>query len=167
MKFKLISFVVFGASLWAGNQPPVLEPIAFNINSRYTVESVELSREIEGSISRSLRQDLRQLIGEKFNSTALNNMARRIRDELHVRTVTHRVLRGNNPEHVKVVLEVSHRRGEFELSVPKFVYHSSQGWSGAVDCASSGAVRIATSKAPIRHVASDFESVATADGAIY
>ena len=133
MKFKLISFAVFGTSLWAGNQPPVLEPLAFNINSKYTVESVELSHEIETRISRSLRQDLGQLIGEKFNSTALNSMARRIRDELHVRTVTHHVLRGNHPDHVKVVLEVTHRRGEFELSVPKFVYHSSEGLSGAVD----------------------------------
>src|ERR1700730_3280912 len=98
MKFKLITFVVFGASLWAGNQQPVIEPLAFNINSRYTVESVELSREIDTRISRSLRQDLQRLIGEKFNSAALNNMARRIRDELHVRMVTHRLLRGNNPE---------------------------------------------------------------------
>jgi outer membrane protein assembly factor BamA len=133
MKFKLISFVVFGASLWAGNQQPLLDPLAFNVNSRYTVESVELSPEIETRISRGLRQDLRQLIGEKFNSAALNSMARRIRDELHVRMVTHHVLRGNHPEHVKVVLEVTHRRGEFELSVPKFVFHSSEGWSGVVD----------------------------------
>jgi outer membrane protein assembly factor BamA len=133
MKFKLISFAVFGASLWAGNQPSVLEPLAFNINSRYTVESVELSHEIETRISRGLRRDLGQLIGEKFNSAALNNMARRIRDELHVRTVTHHVLRGDHPDHVKVVLEVTHRRGEFELSVPKFAYHSGEGWSGAVD----------------------------------
>lgn len=133
MKFKLISFAVFGASLWAGNQPPLLEPLAFNINSKYTVESVELSREIESRISRSLRQDLGQLIGEKFNSAALNNIARRIRDELHVRTVTHHVLRGSNPNHVKVVLEVTHRRGEFELSVPKFAYHSVEGWSGGVE----------------------------------
>jgi outer membrane protein assembly factor BamA len=133
MRFKLITFAVFGASLWAGNQQPVIEPLAFNINSRYTVESVELSREIDTRISRSLRRDLQRLIGEKFNSAALNNMARRIRDELHVRMVTHRLLRGNNPEHVKVVLEVTHRRAEFELSVPKFLYHSSEGLSGAVD----------------------------------
>src|ERR1700732_2973668 len=46
-------------------------------------------REIQARVSRSLRQELGRLNGEKFNSTALNSMARRIRDELHVRTVTH------------------------------------------------------------------------------
>jgi outer membrane protein assembly factor BamA len=133
MKYALISLLISGASLWGGNQQPVLEPAEFNVNSRYTVESVELSREVESRISRSLRQDLQKLIGEKFNATALNALARRIRQELDVRTVTQKVLRGSAPDHVKVVLEVAHKRGEFDLSVPRFLYQSNEGWTAAVD----------------------------------
>jgi outer membrane protein assembly factor BamA len=133
MKCALISLLISGASLWGGNQPPDLLPVEFNVNSRYTVEKVELSPEIESRISRSLRQDLEKLIGQKFNTATVNDLARRIRDELHVRTVSQKILRGNTPDHVKIALEVAHRRAEFDLSVPKFLYHSTEGLTGAVD----------------------------------
>jgi hypothetical protein len=56
-----------------------------------------------------------------------------MREELNVRTVSQKVIRGTAPDRVKVVLEVAHKRGEFDLSVPKFLYHSSEGFSAAVD----------------------------------
>jgi Omp85 superfamily domain len=133
MKYALISLLVSGIRLWGGNQQPLLEPAEFNVNSRYTVESIELSREIEARISHSLRQDIQELIGEKLNPAALNDLARRIRTELHVRDVTQKVLRGNVPDHVKVVLDIAGRKNEWDLSVPKVVYHSTQGFSGAVE----------------------------------
>jgi outer membrane protein assembly factor BamA len=133
MKYALISFLMSGASLWGGNQLPALQPVEFNVNSRYTVESVEVSREIESHISRHLRQDLQQLIGQKFNTKVLNDLARRVREELNVRTVSQRVIRGSAPGHVKVVLEVAQKRGEFDVSVPKFLYHSTEGFSASVD----------------------------------
>ena len=74
--------------------------------------------------------------GSSFNGDcgqALNDLARRMREELNVRTVSQKVLRGTAPDHVKVVLEVAHKRGEFDLSVPKFLYHSTEGFSAAVD----------------------------------
>jgi hypothetical protein len=70
MKYALISLLVSGIRLWGGNQQPLLEPAEFNVNTRYTVESVELSREIETRISHSLRQDIQELIGEKLNPAA-------------------------------------------------------------------------------------------------
>jgi outer membrane protein assembly factor BamA len=133
MKHALISLLISGTSLWGGNQQPVLQPVEFNVNSRYTVESIELPREVESRISRGLRQDLQRLIGQKFNTKALNDLARRMREELNVRTVSQKVLRGNAPDHVKVVLEVAHKRGEFDVSVPKFLYHSTEGFSAAVE----------------------------------
>jgi outer membrane protein assembly factor BamA len=133
MKYALISLLISGASLWGGNQLPVLQPVEFNVNSRYTVESVEVSRDIESRISRNLRQDLEHLIGQKFNTKVLNDLARRVREELNVRTVSQRIVRGNAPDHVKVVLEVAQKRGEFDLSVPKFLYHSTEGFSASVD----------------------------------
>src|SRR5258706_5936312 len=132
MKHTLISLLISGASLWGGNQQPVLQPVEFNVNSRYTVESVEVPREVESRISRGLRRDLQRLIGQKFNTQTLNDLARRMREELNVRTVSQKVLRGTAPDHVKVVLEVAHKRGEFDLSVPKLLYHSSEGFSAAV-----------------------------------
>ncbi|MBZ5593503.1 MAG: BamA/TamA family outer membrane protein [Acidobacteriia bacterium] len=133
MKYTLISLLFSGMSLWGGNQQPLLEPTEFNVNSRYTVESVELSREIETRISRSLRQDVQKLIGEKLNPAALNDLARRIRTELNVRNVSQQVLRGNVPDHVKVVLDIGGRKNEWDLSVPKVVYHSTEGFSAAVE----------------------------------
>ncbi len=130
MKCALISLLIAGASLRGGNQQLNLQPDEFNVNSRYTVESVELPREAESGISRGLRQDLERLIGQKFNPTLLNEVARRIRDELNVRTVVPRLLRGSSPEHVKVVMDVAGKR--VDLSVPQLLYHSSEGLSGAV-----------------------------------
>jgi len=131
MKCALISLLISGASLWGGNQQPILQPVEFNVNSRYTVEAVELPREAESGISRGLRQDLERLIGQKFNPTAMNDVARRIRDELNVRKVVPRLLRGSSPDHVKIVMDVAGKR--VDLSVPRLLYHSSEGLSGSVN----------------------------------
>jgi hypothetical protein len=131
MKCALLSFLISGASLWGGNQEPFLQPVEFNVNSQYTVESVEVPRDVESGISRGLRQDLKRLIGQKFNPIALDDVARRMRDELNVRTVVPRLLRGNTPDHVRIVLDVAGKR--VDLSVPKFLYDSSQGLNGAVE----------------------------------
>lgn len=131
MKRALLSLLISGASLRGGNPQPVLEPTEYNVNAQYTIESVELAREFESGISRGLRQDLERLIGQKFNPAALNDVARRIRDELNVSTVVPRLLRGSSPDHVKVVMDVAGKR--FDLSVPRFLYESSEGLNGAVE----------------------------------
>ena len=131
MKHALIGLLISGASLWGGSQQPILQPEEFNVNSRYTVEAVELPRDIESGISRGLRQDLQRLIGQKFNPAALNDVARRIREELNVRKVVPRLLRGSSPDRVKVVMDVAGKR--VDLSVPQFLYHSSEGFSGSVN----------------------------------
>ncbi len=131
MKYALITFLISGASLWGGNQESFLQPVEFNVNSQYTVESVEIPSEVKSGISLGLRQDLERLIGQKFNPIALNDVARRIRDELDVSTVVPRLLRGNTPDHVRIVLDVAGKR--VDLSVPKFLYSSAQGLNGAVE----------------------------------
>jgi outer membrane protein assembly factor BamA len=133
MKSALVGLLACGMALWAGNQLPVLEPAEFNVNSRYTVESVEVPRDVESRISRSLRQDIQRIVGNRLNAAALNDLGRRLRDELKVRSVTPKLIRGTSPDHVKVVIEVGRRKNEFDLSVPKFLYHSSEGWSAAVE----------------------------------
>ncbi|HWB99549.1 MAG TPA: BamA/TamA family outer membrane protein [Bryobacteraceae bacterium] len=128
MKFAWLGCLLGGGLLFAGNQPPEL-----NVNSRYTVESVELSGDSETRISTGLRQEIRDLVGSNLNPSALDEIAKQIRHELHVRSVTHRVLRGTQPQHVKVVFDVRGRSAKFDVSVPNFLYHSNQGWSGLVE----------------------------------
>ena len=122
-----------GCLLWSGmliaNSPDQEK----NVNVRYTVESVELSGENQSEISTGLRGELTRLVGEKLDPAALDDLGKRIRKELHVRAVTHRVMRGQKPEHVRVVFEVLGRPAKFEASVPKFIYQSEGGFSGVVE----------------------------------
>ena len=130
MKFAWLGCLLCGSLLTAGYQDP--EP-AVNVNSRYTVESVELHGTSEARISPLLRKEITRLTGEKLNPSYLEELARRIRKELNVRAVTPHILRGDTPECVKVVFEVKGRPRSFEVSVPKFLYHAKQGWSAAVE----------------------------------
>lgn len=130
MRFAWVGCLLWGSLLMAGYQDP--EP-AVNVNSRYTVESVELHGTSESRISLRLRKEIMRLTGEKLNPSYLEELARRIRKELNVRTVTPHILRGDTPECVKVVFEAKGRPRSFELSVPKFLYHAKQGWSAAVE----------------------------------
>ena len=130
MKFAWLGCLLCGSLLTAGYQDP--EP-AVNVNSRYTVESVELHGTNEARISPLLRKEITRLTGEKLNPSYLEDLAKRIRKELNVRAVTPHILRGDTPEYVKVVFEVKGRPRSFEVSIPKFLYHSKQGWSAAVE----------------------------------
>jgi hypothetical protein len=125
----------FGCLLWLASSPLSAGNAGkdLNVNCRYTVESVELAGEGEDRVSSGLRRQMAELIGEKFNPGALEDVARRIRKELQVRSVTHRVMRGTTPEHVKVVFETTGRPAKFDVSIPKFLYHAKQGWSAAVE----------------------------------
>jgi outer membrane protein assembly factor BamA len=130
----LAILLVSGAFLCAqGQQQAAAPPEEINVNARYTVEGVEIAGTSESSISKSLREDLHRLVGAKLNPEMLDDLARRIRAELHVRSVYRRVVKGAAPDHVRVVFDVAHRKVEFEASVPKFVYHTAQGFSGGVE----------------------------------
>lgn len=108
-----------------------------NVNSRYTVESVEIVPRSENRISSTLRRDIQKIIGDKLDPSVLQNLARRIQREAHARTVMHRITRGAQPEHVKVVFEVV-RRKQFEANATRLAYHSGQGLSGGLE----GTVRV-------------------------
>ena len=128
MKYAWLGPLLWGGLLMAGNPQT-----AINVNSRYTVEAVEISGWPQDRISSGLRREITSLVGAKLNQPLIEDLAVRIRHELHVRAVTHRVLRGDTPEHVKIVFQPEGRTEKFELSVPKFLYHAKQGWSAAVD----------------------------------
>jgi hypothetical protein len=139
MKYAWLGCLLLGGLLSAGTQDS-----EFNVNSRYTVETVLVSgdgwtadiasdHDRDGKLSSGLRKEIRSLIGEKLNPTVLDDLARRLRKEFHARTVEHRVLRGRSPDYVQVVFDVQLRPTRFDVSVPKFLYNAKQGWTGALE----------------------------------
>jgi hypothetical protein len=128
MRLLWLASVLWSSLLLAGTPEQDL-----NVNTRYTVESVELAGDNPPGISTGLRGELTRLVGAKLNPAALDDLATRIRQELHVRAVTHRLLRGQTPEHVRVVFVVRGTPAKFEASVPKLVYRSDGGISGLVE----------------------------------
>ncbi len=107
------------------------ESSELNVNARYTVESIDFSRQRDYRLSNSLLEEIHNFIGQKLNSERLGRLAARISTELHAHQVSFRVARGNAPEHVRVVLDVDDRRGNFDFSIPRVVYSSRLGVSGA------------------------------------
>ena len=130
MRLLLLGSLLCGGALLARAQQPFTRIIAEdNVNSRYIVESVELAGDPMTGLSRGLRENLQSLIGERFNAEELQTLALQLRKELHLKSVTPHVMRGSTSDQVKVVFEVKRRSVTFDISVPKFLYHSKQGWS--------------------------------------
>jgi hypothetical protein len=125
MRFVWLASILWSSLLLAGNPDQDI-----NVNTRYTVESVDIAGDNPAAISTGLRGELTRLVGAKLNPAALDDLAKRIRQELHVRAVTHRLLRGQTPEHVRVVFDVRGTPAKFEASVPKLVYRSDGDFSG-------------------------------------
>ena len=128
MRFVWLASILWSSLLLAGSPEQDM-----NVNTRYTVESVDIAGDNPAGISTGLRSELTRLVGAKLNPAALDDLAMRIRRELRVRAVTHRLLRGRKPEHVRVVFEVRGTPAKFEVSVPKLVYRSDGGTSGLAE----------------------------------
>ena len=127
MKLYVLAALI-AAPLVFGNETDTPPPDG-NVNSRYKVESVELAKPIDKRISRGLRDKIDGLVGSNFDPQLVSDLATRIRKEVHV-VVSHRVERGLQPEHVKVVYEAKERRwDEKDAEVTKLAYHQKQGWT--------------------------------------
>jgi len=100
-----------------------------NVNSRYTVESIDVAGQHDYTLSQPVLQQIHGLVGMKLDFQALSSLARAITREVHARGVSVRVMRGSEPEYVRVVLEVNEGYSRFDVSVPKFLWHSSEGWT--------------------------------------
>ncbi len=141
MKYVWLGCLVFGGLLFGGTQDSDL-----NVNTRYTVDAVSLfgknwkttflenhvdQAEQTQKLTSRLKADLASLIGHNLNPGVLDSLAQRIKHELSAREVTHRLLRSNIAEHVRVEFEVTPARGGVDLDVTQFAYNSRFGWSGA------------------------------------
>ncbi len=66
----------------------------------------------------------------------VEELASQIRSELHLRAVNEHLSKGSQPDRIRLNFEFVHKALAFDVSVPKFLYHSSQGWTGELDAAS-------------------------------
>jgi uncharacterized protein YbjQ (UPF0145 family) len=131
MKFALI-LALAAVTLAAQSLLPDL-----NINSRYTIESINFSDQHDYKLSNSALDDIRRLIGAKVSTEALDRLAQRIRGELRAYEVSFKLLRGAEPEAVRVLIQVDRAAGAVDASVPKLVFNSQQGFSGVGEVAST------------------------------
>jgi hemolysin activation/secretion protein len=100
-----------------------------NVNSRYTVESIDVAGQHDYALSQPVLQQIHGLVGTRLDFAALSTLARAITREVHARAVSVRVMRGSEPTYVRVVLDVNEGHSRFDVSVPKFLWHSSEGWT--------------------------------------
>ena len=108
-----------------------------NINARYIVESVEIQGIRESDISQSLRDRLQALVGKRLDHDEAEELDDLLESERPGYDVTRRISRGTERGRIRVVFEFSEKEGQrwipFTPSRSKFVYHSDQGWGGALD----------------------------------
>lgn len=109
-----------------------------NVNRRYLIESVsvggvEVDQLPTSRLPKTLRQRLKSLVGGPCDVAMLEDLSIQIRHELHLRTVSEHLLRGSAPDRIRVNFEVVRRDLFFDISLPKFLYHSKQGWTGELD----------------------------------
>jgi outer membrane protein assembly factor BamA len=100
-----------------------------NANTRYVVEAVQISGESGLKLSRTLQAAFEQLVGSHFDPAQLSEVSRQMRRELHLKSVTPHLIRGSQPDMVCIDFEVQRRAVVFDVTLPKFLYHSKQGWS--------------------------------------
>jgi hypothetical protein len=135
MKYAWLGCLFAGSVLFAGPQDP-----DNNVNARYTVETVivsgkgwttNLRSETTDKISSGLCRQLTAIIGQKLNPAALDTLAENLKRELSAREVTHRLVRGETPEQVRVEFDVRPARASVGMNVNQMLYDSKQGWSGS------------------------------------
>lgn len=126
--------VVFHATR-RNNNPKFTIP-DFNINERYTVESVQFEGIDESKISDDLRQEAQKFVGQKYDAQAANEFGKKLHEELKDKYLVTRVeVKGDKGEkelHIKLRFKF-HKEGPVDLQLPIFMYHSKQGYSGALD----------------------------------
>jgi len=120
----------------AGELP---EPQAsdLNVNSRYTIESINFVDHRDYQLSTSSLEEIRRLVGAKVSTEALDRLALRIREELRAHDVTFKLARGAEPQSVRVLIQVDRAGGSFDASVPNLSYNSALGFTGTGQLSSS------------------------------
>jgi outer membrane protein assembly factor BamA len=114
-----------------GDIPETESASDLNINSRYTIESINFVDHREYKLSTSSLEEIRHLVGAKLSSEALDRLTTRLRGELRAHDVTFKLTRGAQPDSVRVLIQVDHAGGSIEASIPVLSYNSQLGFTGA------------------------------------
>src|ERR1700733_663750 len=130
---SLLAFSLSSQSL----PPDATEAADLNVNSRYTIESINFVDQHEYKLSTSALDEIRHLVGAKVSTEALDRLAMRIRGELRAHDVTFKLARGLHPESVRVLIQVDHAGGSFNASVPNLAYNSALGFTGTGELSST------------------------------
>lgn len=109
-----------------------------NVNQQYVVESVsisgvEVARFHDAKLSPSLRRRIAALVGAPCDMSAIGELAGRLRTSLHLQDVREHLSRGSSPDRVRLDFQVVQKNTAFDLSVPRFLYNSEQGWTAEVN----------------------------------
>ncbi|MBL8175132.1 MAG: BamA/TamA family outer membrane protein [Bryobacterales bacterium] len=102
-----------------------------NVNSRYTVESVEIPAKAESRLSSHLKDDIRSIVGLKFSQESVDRLTQRIKKELRGYQIGQKVTKGAKPESLRVIYEVMRKSPDFIVQ-PRLAYHSKQNFSFGV-----------------------------------
>jgi Omp85 superfamily domain len=124
----LAGLSLFGQLVPADETPATASDL--NVNSRYTIESINFVDHRDYKLSTSSLDEIRHLVGAKVSTEALNRLALRIRDELRAHDVTFKLTRGGDPDSVRVLIKVDRAAGSFDASVPNLSYNSVLGFTG-------------------------------------
>ncbi len=143
MRLLLLGSLLFGGASAVGvlqaTDPP-LQPhlsASVNVNSRYIVEAVDVTGYNFAKLTDALRDRVNALVGQPYNTEAIEDLSRDLRKEIHAKAVTQHLAKGSNPEMVRLVYDVTRRTAGLDISVPKFLYHSKQGFSGQVEASAA------------------------------
>jgi Omp85 superfamily domain len=130
MRFLLIPALAACTLLGQSFAPDEEAASDLNVNSRYTIESINFVDQREYKLSTSALEEIRRLVGAKVSTEALDRLVLRIRGELRAHDVTFKLTRGAEPESVRVLIKVDRAGGSFDASVPTLSYNSALGFSG-------------------------------------
>jgi hypothetical protein len=105
-----------------------------NVNSRYTVERVEIEGYDESKLSSAIRDDMKKMVGEKLDQDKANQIRNRLDDELRPRhSVKKRIAKGSDRQHIVVIYEILTTPWIPFVAEPlgHILYHSKQNFSAA------------------------------------
>lgn len=116
--------------------------LAENINTRYTVESVEIRGIDENEISQSLRARVHALVGRRLDHDEAEELSDLLEGERPGYSVDRRISRGTERGRIRVVFEFKEserlRWIPFAPTRSRFVFHEDQRGSGALDIPMGG-----------------------------
>lgn len=134
--YMLLGYMLLLTSTLAQGPAPADD---LNVNSKYIVETVEFRyAKKPNALPKQILEIQRMAnleVGKNFVQDHFDGLVKRLKTEYHTYKVTHRMERGTQPDHVKVIFELE--RNGFEVNAktsdPKILYHSKNNFSFGTD----------------------------------